>query len=350
MIPYLRSLFQLFMTSPVVSSRSFLRRLCLAEGTPCILVTNVANIRYLTGLDLSVGHLLLRPDRASLFVDGRYTEQAKTAELGALTVHPLTDFPLALAASRKVSCEYYDLTAERLLKVQKKYKNTKFVQLSDCILELRRSKMPHELRSIRRACTVTKKVLRMIPSLLRRGMTERELSRKIEAHALSLGAERMAFDTIVAFGENTSRPHHHPTDRPLRAGDLVQIDMGVSIDGYCSDYSRVFCTGPKTRDQSKAYCALLEAKRAAQNLVRAGADVRVIDRAARSILKQYGYDKEFCHSLGHGLGLEIHERPSISSKSPRVVLRMNEVITIEPGLYFEGAWGMRVEDTVVVGK
>lgn len=158
----------------------------------------------------------------------------------------------------------------------------------------------------------------------------------------------MAFDTIVGFGEHTSRPHHHPTDRALRKGDIVQIDLGLKIDGYCSDMSRVFYTGTKTSRQAKAYRALLEAKKTAEKMVKPGVDVRALDQAARRVLKKHGFGKEFCHALGHGLGLDIHEAPTISGKSKPYRLKKDEVITIEPGLYFPGEWGMRIEDTMIV--
>lgn len=184
--------------------------------------------------------------------------------------------------------------------------------------------------------------------MLRVGTSERELAQKIDALSARLGAERMAFDTIVAFGSNTSHPHHHPTRRTLTSTDIVQIDMGVKVDGYCSDYSRVFWMGQKTPEQKIAYKALLEAKKSAEKSIAVGVSNRALDQIARTVLLRYGYDAEFCHSLGHGLGLDIHEAPTLSTKAPLLRLLKNEVITIEPGLYFEGAWGMRVEDTIVV--
>jgi Xaa-Pro aminopeptidase len=158
----------------------------------------------------------------------------------------------------------------------------------------------------------------------------------------------MAFETIVAFGENTSKPHHHPTERKLKKGDIVQIDMGVKINGYCSDYSDVYFTSPATPEQKIALSALKKAAKTAKKLVKEGISNRLLDQTARRILKTYGYDKEFSHALGHGVGLEIHEGVTLSSKAPVMKLKKNEVITIEPGLYFEGKWGMRVEETVVV--
>ena len=214
--------------------------------------------------------------------------------------------------------------------------------------ELRRVKSSKEIIQIRRACAITKRVLALIPKLLKPGITERALALKIYVLSVESGAEALAFETIVAFGSNTSRPHHHPTNRPFKRGDLVQIDMGVKVNGYCSDYSRVFFTGPKTPKQQKAYQAILQAKKAAKAAAKPGASTRTLDRIARAELKKFGFSKEFSHALGHGVGLEVHEVPVLSAKAPDVKLKKGEVIAIEPGLYFAGEWGMRVEDTVMV--
>jgi Xaa-Pro aminopeptidase len=160
----------------------------------------------------------------------------------------------------------------------------------------------------------------------------------------------MAFPTIVGFGENTAFPHHHPTTRRLKRGDIVQIDLGVKAGGYCSDYSRVFFTAKPTAEQRKALLALKRAKAAAEQLIRVGMENRVLDLKAREVLASFGIEKAFTHALGHGVGLEIHEGLSISKKAKRKKLLKNEVITIEPGVYFPGKWGMRVEDTIVVGR
>ncbi len=214
--------------------------------------------------------------------------------------------------------------------------------------KLRQVKTTEELKSIQEACAITKKILKHIPELLVPGITERQVAALIVSRALEIGAEGLAFETIVGFAEHTSRPHHHPTEKKLKKGDLVQIDMGVKVNGYCSDYSRIYFTGPKTAKQTKAENALQKAKKAAEKLVKKGVDVRMLDRTARAVLQTYGFDKEFSHSLGHGLGLDIHEAPTISGKAPKHLLQKNEVITIEPGLYFPGEFGMRIEDTIIV--
>lgn len=196
---------------------------------------------------------------------------------------------------------------------------------------------------------MTRTILTRVPSLLKRGVTEKNLAWQIRILAHESGADDMAFDTIVAFGEHTSRPHHRPTDRKLVRGDIVQIDMGVRVKGYCSDMSRVYFTGKKTPEQSAAFSALRDVVAQCKMRCRAGARNRSLDAYARAVLKRHGFGPEFTHGLGHGVGLDIHEGISLSRRAPPMTLRAGEVVTIEPGLYFPGKWGMRLEDTVLVG-
>lgn len=312
------------------------------------LVTDLSNIRYLTGCTVSSGIVIASKKCVEFFVDSRYSESVEETSYPYITIRSHLDFPSMLKTFRTVGFEAENVTVARLARWKKKNPRLRFKSTTGIIEDQRRAKSDTELRSIARACAITKKVLRLVPSRLRVGTTERSFALELETLSRSLGAESMAFETIVAFGENTSRPHHHPTERKLRRDDIVQIDMGVKVDGYCSDYSRVLWMSEKTPAQARAYKALLEAKKSAEKLVRSGVTNRSLDVSARQTLQLYGYDKEFCHSLGHGLGLDIHEMPSISTKAPIVRLKKNEVITIEPGLYFPGEWGMRVEDTIVV--
>ncbi|MSR67455.1 M24 family metallopeptidase [Candidatus Peribacteria bacterium] len=313
-----------------------------------LLISTLENIAYLTGLQVSTGFLLAQGKGYSLFLDSRYLESARSDVQGTLTFRPLHELPHTLSKIRSLCIEAENVTVARLHRWKKKYKNTKFVQTYGIVEEFRRTKEVDELRSIAKACVITKAILRRMPTLIILGITERELAWTIECECRKLGAEGMAFSSIVAFGCNTSRPHHHPTDRILRKHDLVQIDMGAKFGGYCSDYSRVYFTGKKTPDQTRALHALKKASAAAILLLRPGVTNRALDLGARKILKSYGYDKEFSHALGHGVGIDIHEGVTLSSRAPLSKIKKNEVITIEPGLYFEGQWGMRIEETIVV--
>lgn len=324
------------------------RRILATARVPYLLVTDPVNIRYLTGIDASVGFLLLSQFRAELFLDGRYIESAKTACRRGILVRPVEEFVPALRALRKVGIESHAITLERFRLWKRKFKNTKFIQTTRIIEEFRRIKRPDELAAIRGALRITHAILRRVPSMLKSGLSERNIALEIESLAIRAGADGMAFDTIVAFGENSSSPHHHPGSRCLRRGDLVQIDMGVRLRGYCSDVSRVFFTAAPTPEQRRVFRALQRAKRVAEHALVPGVTNRALDHLARRELRSAGLEEAFTHALGHGLGLAIHEQPSLSRKAPRAALLRGEVVTIEPGAYFPGVFGMRLEDTHVV--
>lgn len=311
------------------------------------LVTNPVNIRYLTGANVSTGAVLIEKN-IELFVDSRYTERALSQAIKSINIRPIEMLTDRLTKLRQCAFEGEFVTAVVLSKWKKKFKNTKFVQSEWLLEEFRRQKEPNELQNIRKACAITKKILNAVPMLLKKGHTEKSLAFELERLARKLGADGMAFDSIVAFGEHTSRPHHEPTDRRIRSSDIVQIDTGVKCNGYCSDYSRVYFMSPPTSEQSKALRALKEAKKEAEAAIEIGVSNHELDCIARDALKHRGFEKEFSHSLGHGVGLEIHEGINLSQKAPKKKLVKHEVITIEPGLYFSGKWGMRLEDTIIV--
>lgn len=322
-----------------------------------MLVTNLVNIRYLTGLDLEHAILLLSGTSATLFVDKRY-EDIPAEIRDSIGILPPRAFRDVLKLRGRIAVESENIPVSKFLFWKKKYPNKKFVLRSGVIEELRRRKSQGELLAITLACNLTKRILRRIPRMLNAAISERELAWQIECLAREGGAEprrsrttvaeSMAFTTIVAFGENTARPHHRPTDRKLGKGDLAQIDMGVVVDGYRSDMSRVYFTGPKTLEQSKAFRALTEAKKSAEKLLKPGATNHALYQAAFSVLKKFGIEKAFPHALGHGVGLEIHEGIRLSKKAKLTTLKQHEVVTIEPGVYFPGKWGMRIEDTIIV--
>lgn len=317
------------------------------KGTGFV-VTNLKNIRYLTGQRLSAGTLIIRRDSSTLCVNLQFDSVDEATAGTSLRIEDSAAFPRLLGELSVIFFEADDISVSRLAGWQKACKNKKFMPMTDRVEYLRRTKSPEELASIRAACSITTKVLREIPTMLKYGRSEKDIAWMIRGRCRDLGADAMAFETIVAIGENTSRPHWRPGERKLRKGDIVQIDMGAAYDGYCSDYSRVFFKGDPTPEQAKAYRALKKTKKAAEAMLRPRVTNRELDSEARRVLGEYGYDKEFYHALGHGVGMDIHEGVTISSKAKRTTLLRNEVITIEPGLYFPGLFGMRIEDTVVV--
>ncbi len=315
--------------------------------TPAFLVTNLINLRYLTGMTLSAGAILALPRRLILFVDSRYRDMADRAAEG-ITVKDISELPVMMEEIRKCGFEAEDVTVQRSAGWKTRYPKTKFIPTIGVLQEFRRQKDEEELKILRRAQRMTREILRRVPSVLGKSITEERLARQLLLWALELGAEGLSFDPIVAFGTHTACPHHHPTSRVLQKGHLVQIDVGVKFRGYCADMSEVYFTAEPTKTEHQVYRALKVAQGKARESVKPGASTRELDRIARRILKKAGIEEYFTHSLGHGVGLEIHEGVSLSQKAPDQKLLKNEVITLEPGVYFPGKFGMRVEEMIIV--
>ncbi len=311
------------------------------------LVTDPTSIRYLTGLSMSAGIMLITPKKFILFVDSRYTEMAKGAK-GDFAVRDIDRLPKYLEEQKECGFEAETVTVSRFRNWKKKFPSTKFVHTTGVVDHFRRSKDSDELRIVRRAMKMTSELLRRVPSLLRKRITEEGLARQLLLWAFDMGAEGLSFEPIVGFGTHTSSPHHHPTSRSLQKGHIVQIDVGVKYKGYCGDMSEVFFTAKPTAEQERIYSALCEAKDKAKAAVKIGATTHELDRIARDVLTRENLNQYFTHALGHGVGLDVHEGVTLSQKAPVKTLLPGEVITIEPGVYFPGKFGMRVEEMVIV--
>jgi Xaa-Pro aminopeptidase len=283
-----------------------------------------------------------------LFVDSRYAEIAATGVRDNISVRSIETLEQELKNIKECGMESDDVTVQRLAIWKKKFSNTKFVPKSGIVGSFRRQKDDYELLQIKRAEKITRELLRRVPGALRTTTTEEKLARQLNIWALELGAEGLAFHPIVAFGTHTSRPHHQPTNRVLKPGHLVQIDVGAKVNGYCSDASEVFFTAKPTKLQKKIYETLREAQNASLKLLKQGVTTKELDLAARAILEEEGIDDAFTHALGHGVGLDVHEGPTISAKVSPLGLHRHEVVTIEPGVYFEGKFGMRLESIGIV--
>lgn len=324
------------------------QKLLVQAETDAFLVTDLTNIRYLTGFALSSGALLVLPRRIVLFTDNRYHEAAAMQVLPGVSVFDHGALAETLAAVPVCGFEAENVTVERKARWKRQFQHTKFVQTVGVVHGFRRQKSSEELLLMRRAKRVTEELLRRVPAALRKGVTERELAQKLLLWALELGAEGLAFEPIVAFGTHTSRPHHAPTPRALRKGHIVQIDVGAKVRGYCADASEVFFTASLSREQERIYRTLHAAKDAAATALHPGVTTHALDRIARQVLGREGLEEAFCHALGHGIGLEVHEGVTLTQKRPAAMLLKSEVVTIEPGVYFPGRFGMRVEEAYVV--
>ncbi|MBI3336075.1 M24 family metallopeptidase [Candidatus Peregrinibacteria bacterium] len=316
--------------------------------TEAFLVSHPANIQYLTGVNADGSLLLMRSHGCTLFVYALEEEIAKKNVQKGVCVRLMPAFEKIFKNIRSCGIESDRISIETFMNWKRKYKNTKFVRYVGIIERFRRQKSPKELQNIRFALSITEQLLSDVAKQMKRFPTEKELAWMLECQARELGADGMAFESIVAFGSNTSRPHHRPTDRRLKKGDIVQVDIGARYKGYCADRSEVYFAAKPTSLQQRIYDAVREAKEEAKAAVKFGVMTHTLDQIARKVLRKHGFEKYFCHGLGHGVGLEIHEGVSISSKGPDIPLLKNEVITIEPGVYIPGKFGIRLEDMVFV--
>jgi Xaa-Pro aminopeptidase len=324
-----------------------------AAKLDALLVTNLHNVRYLTGFTGSNGAVLLFKDRdAILFTDPRYTVQSQQQATcrvriakGPLTKSILREIDRSRA--RRVGFEQDNLTVAQLESFKKDLPaRTRLEPTTSLIERLRLIKDADEIEKIRASVIFNSRALEEAMKRFRIGMRESELAAEIDYQNRRLGAEAPSFDTIVAAGERAALPHAQPGAAVIGPGILL-IDMGAFRDGYASDMTRMVHVGPAPPKYKRAYRAVLEAQLAAVDAVKSGVTTNSVDRAARSTLKRHGLEHEFVHSTGHGLGLEIHELPRIGRKD-KTKLEAGMVITIEPGVYIEGWGGIRIEDTVLV--
>jgi Xaa-Pro aminopeptidase len=324
-----------------------------ALGLDAFLVTRLQNVRYLTGFTGSNGQLLLAAADAVLFSDFRYEEQSRH-EVPDLRreIYPV-DFPKAFASAaadlgvQKVGFEIDGLTFRQHRDLAEAAPDVELVPLENEVEHLRWVKDDDERALIARAQAICDEVFEKVTGKLTEGLTEHQLAVELELTMRQLGGDGLAFDTIAAFGENAAEPHHHPTDRSLRVGDLVKLDFGCVVEGYHSDMTRTAAFGEPDPELREVYEVVRRAQAAGRHAVRAGVTGKEADAAARNVIRDAGYGENFGHSLGHGVGLEIHEGPTLRSTSEDI-LPAGTVVTVEPGIYLPGKGGVRIEDMVVV--
>jgi Xaa-Pro aminopeptidase len=317
------------------------------------LITSRPNVRYLTGLVSSSAALLLPADGpAVLATDSRYEEAARRdcTDLD-LVIERFIEPALARVAAdrgvRVLAFEAQEMTVERHDELASLDDGPALVPSGRIIEELRMVKDEEEIALLARACAITSEALTAALPAMRPRVTEREFAILLERAMIDLGAEALAFDSIVASGPNGAIPHHHPGDRPFAVGDLITVDCGARFGGYHADMTRTMALGEPAGWQRDIYELVAEAQRAGIDAATVGADVSVVDAAARDLIAAAGHDEHFRHGLGHGVGLEVHEAPTIGYS--RTGTLMDRVpVTVEPGIYLPGRGGVRIEDTLVV--
>jgi Xaa-Pro aminopeptidase len=320
-------------------------------GAEAVLVTRLPNVRYLSGFTGSNGTLVLAPGRGELLTDGRYEEQSarevpdldRTVSSGPLV--PAVVAALDRLGARRLAFEADGLTYRTFADLGAA--GLDLVPASGEVERLRWTKEPEEVALIGEAQAIADESFDVVTGKLVAGVTEREAAFELDVTMRRLGAEALAFDTIMAFGEGAAEPHHRPTDRALRAGDVVKMDFGCVVRGYHSDMTRTIAFGDLDARLRDVYEVVRDAQRAGVEAVRAGTTGGEVDRASRSVIENAGLGASFKHGLGHGVGLEIHEGPALRPGGEDV-LPEGAVVTVEPGVYLEGIGGVRIEDMVEV--
>lgn len=321
-----------------------------------ILVTSPENIRYHSGFVGTFGYLLLQNKKGYLFTDSRYTLVAQSLLKKNCRLVPIgRDFSeawqdkLARLHAKKIAFEGVHMSVQALARFKKISKGVQFMDVGAALDEERMVKSGDELHLISQAQRITDMIFRDLKKTIRRGMSEKQIAWDIECFAKYLGADDISFEPIVGINENSASPHHQCTDKRVQKGDMILIDMGVKYQGYCSDMTRVLFTKQPTNAQRSVYEKVLEAQQTAIAKIRAGVRGADIDAVARGIIEASGFGREFGHSLGHGVGLAVHELPNLASTYTGK-LHANCVVTIEPGIYLPGKFGVRIEDMAVVKK
>lgn len=332
---------------------SKLRNVVQDHGLDAILITSGINRRYLSGFTGSSGYVLITEEEAYLLTDFRYMTQASEQSKGLKVVQHAPSFVdtvrelLPKGGNCRLGFEQDDVTYGSYASYAEALKPATLVPVSQAVEKLRMFKDEEELAVLRRAADLADDTFRHILKVIKPGMTERDVDLEMEFYMRSHGATASSFDTIVASGERSAMPHGVASEKVIQKGDIVTFDFGALLDGYCSDITRTIAVGDPGAKLKEIYEIVLESQLYALEHIKPGMTGREADALARDIIASKGYGDAFGHSLGHGLGMEVHEWPRLSMRSDDV-LEPGMVVTVEPGIYVPGLGGVRIEDDVVV--
>ena len=325
-----------------------------------MLISTPENRRYLSGFTGSAGYLLLSKDQCVIATDSRYTEQAATQAPGFNVIQARGgwDWLVELLKetgvkrvgfeSQNMTVATYDSLTEALGK-EASLKDVSFKAASGMPETQRVLKDGTELDMLQKAIDASDAAMKAVCPEIREGMTEQEVAWRMQVAMRDFGSDGLSFDTIVAAGPNGAMAHHQPTDRPIQRGEPIVIDMGAKVGGYCSDITRTVVVGEPDETFRKIYDIVLGAQLTAIHNVKIGMSGEDCDSLARAVIGEAGYGDNFGHSLGHGVGLAVHENPRVGPRSPDI-LEEDTVFTVEPGIYVTGWGGIRIEDIVILGK
>jgi Xaa-Pro aminopeptidase len=322
-----------------------------------LLVTKLANVRYLSGFTGSAAMLLVTPDDALFVTDGRYIEQSKE-QLGAANVAAQIEIGITMAAQRqllatavapgtRLGLEDHSITWADQREFASTFEGVTLAPAGLLVEQLRRVKDAGEIDRVRTACAIADDAFQSLLPRLADDITEQQFALALEFAMRERGASGNSFDPIIASGPNGAKPHARPSDRRIGRNELIVCDFGCVVDGYCSDMTRTVSVGDPGADARHLYSVVLQSQQAGRAKVAADVECATVDRASRDVIAAAGWGDAFSHSTGHGVGLEIHEAPRVASTA-RDTLLVGDVVTVEPGVYLPGVGGVRIEDTVVV--
>lgn len=330
-----------------------LRQILAEQNLDAILISQPENRLYLSGFTGSSGWLLISAGRAVLATDFRYYEQVGREAPGFELARIRDEFQKLLPTLltdlgvRRLGFESQHVTVDQFTNWSQASEGVEWVPLQDTVETVRMVKEEGEIESLRRSVALTDAAFAHLLEVIRPGMTEQEAAWEIEVYMRTHGASKIAFDLIVASGPNGALPHARAGDRMIQPGEPIVVDIGCVVDGYCSDMTRTFCLGrPETR-YLEVWNLVLQAQEAAEAGIHAGLSGVEADALARRVIQDAGYGEQFGHGLGHGVGLAIHERPRASWLS-KDILSAGMSLTVEPGIYLPGEFGVRLEDLVIV--
>ena len=320
-----------------------------------MIVSNPINIKYLTNIDAE-GILLLTRKENIFITDSRYIEDVHNiikiedeiivSNISDISIYDYEDF---FMFCENVGFEENYVTYAKYKEIMHKYKINNLVETEGLIEKQRLIKNEEEIVNIRKACEITDKCFEYIINYIKKGMTEKNIAREMERFMIENGAEGLAFESIVASGENSAKPHAIQSDRKIVSGDVILLDFGCKYNGYCSDMTRVIFVDFIQDDIKRIYDLVLESKKNVETQIKEGTECRKLFKTVENKYKFEGYDLMHELALGHGVGLEVHEKPVVGSKNDKI-LKKNMIITNEPGIYIPGKYGVRIEDTILVNK
>ncbi len=318
------------------------------DALDAVILSNPADIMFLTGF-YCVDALCVKTSELYLITDKRYTDEAKRAFSGKIIdegSYIKNAAELVLACGGKcVGIQGNDMTAADYIFLQSK--GLEITNIGNVMQQVRCHKTPEQIEQIKKAQSITEKAFDAVLPHIKAGVSEKELRAELEHYLFLFGADALAFDSIVASGENGACPHATPSDRKINDGDFITFDFGARLDGYCSDMTRTVALGKISNEQKLVYDAVLLAHEEAAKMLAPGVKCADVEAKARQVLKEKGLEKYFTHSLGHGVGLEIHELPRLAMGVGET-LEIGDVVTIEPGVYIPNKLGVRTENMYVI--